>query len=162
MKKGLVTLFIASMFAAAVSSYALAPTVGNLPDITVGDQDDNIGATDNNWFVFTNAFKFDDYANDPEGMPKANLKWSFDELEGTAAWYNVNSMAPVHVGTETAVDDTTNDSAHVNPAANLRSVSEYASFRDIVFSPGPGDGPYPDPTGDHSAGKLVRFLVSDG
>jgi hypothetical protein len=167
MKKGLVTLFVASMFAATVSSYALAPTVRDLPDITIGDQEDNIGATDNNWFVFTNAFKFDDYAEDPEGMPKDQLAWSFDELElgaSTAPWFQVNGIGPIHVGSQMAVDETTNDAAHVAPTADLRNVSEYASFRDIVLSPLPTEGPFSDSSEAalHGVGRDVRFLVSDG
>jgi hypothetical protein len=44
-------------------------------------------------------------------------------------------------------------------------VSQFATFRDIVFSPS-GSGPFPAPTepdkSDHDAGKVVTFYVSDG
>jgi hypothetical protein len=44
-------------------------------------------------------------------------------------------------------------------------VSQFATFRDIVFSPS-GSGPFPAPTepdrSDHAAGKVVTFYVSDG
>jgi hypothetical protein len=166
MKKGLYTGLILSVTLAS-SAFAAAPVISNIPDVIIGDQDDNIG-TDNNFFVFTNAFKFDDFVSDLD-TAKTSLQWSFDEGDSNSTpntrWFAINGKEAVHLGT--AEIASSGNTGHNPPAlANeLRSVSEYASFRDIVFSPS-GSGPYPDPTdpakSDHAAGKVVTFYVSDG
>jgi len=164
MNKGLMSLFAAMITLAGVSNtFATAPTIGNIPDIVIGDAENN-GPSDNNFFVFPNAFVFDDYASD-DVTPTNQLKWSFDEGNPVEAshWYEVNGIAPVHVGTTAAAGDTSVTAAHVLPANDLRVASPNASFRDVVFSPtSGGSGPFPTPSADHSNGKVVTFYVSDG
>ncbi|MGC8841763.1 MAG: hypothetical protein ACP5QZ_10010, partial [Candidatus Sumerlaeaceae bacterium] len=77
----------------------------------------------------------------------------------------INGKQAVHLGTsEIATSGNTGHNPPA-PANELRSVSQFASFRDIVFSPS-GSGPFPAPTepekSDHAAGKVVTFYVSDG
>lgn len=168
MKKGtFAALFAATIAFTGSTAFALAPVLGNLPNLSVGDLEDN-SFTDNNFFVFTNAFRFDDYVADGD-TPDASLQWSFDEGDPASQWYQVNGKDPVHTGNTAMAADgtlgTAGSAAAHNPPAGaneLRSVSEFASFRDIVFSPNAGTMPFPDPSEDHSAGKLVRFFVSDG
>jgi hypothetical protein len=171
--KGLYTLFVAAIALLGVTTAsATAPVISTIPDVIIGDAENN-GPSDNNFFVFTDAFKFDDYVQD-DLTADASLKWSFDEgddpapLSGATNWYTINGKTPVHVGTAAAIGDTSGTAAHVNPALinELRVTSTTATFRDIVFSPTPGSGPYPDPAGNpktaHQTGKVVRFFVSDG
>jgi hypothetical protein len=66
MKKGLVALFAAALAISASVSFGYAPTIRPLPDITIGDMEDNLSTQDRNFFVFTNAFRFDDYAQDQD------------------------------------------------------------------------------------------------
>jgi len=182
MKKGLKTtlLAVAGVFAGISSSQAYAPTIRSLPDIRIGDVEDNI-ATDNNYFVFTNAFKFDDYAQDSD-TTVSSLLWTFDEGSEPGAissapavnYYRVNSKLAVHARDLDAAGDTSVTLAHVNPATanELRqaanSGSPYASFRDIVLTPGTGPllAGFPTPSGitktNHQTGKVVTFWASDG
>lgn len=156
-------------FVGVSASFAAAPTISNIPDVIIGDAEDNVGS-DNNFFVFTNAFSFDAYAADTD-TPVASLQWSFDEGDDAVApnerWFSVNGKQAVHLG---AAEIASSGSAGHNPPApanELRSVSSFATFRDIIFSPPPGSGPFADPAPpadktDHYNGKVVRFFVSDG
>lgn len=176
MNKGLKTTLLAAVasLAGISSSYAAAPVIGSIPDICIGDADDNIGATDNNYFVFTNAFRFDDVVSDADTADSA-LLWSFDEGDNpdnaadTTAWFNINGKAPVHVGALAQAGDTSQTLEHLSPASanELRSVSDWASFRDVVLSPGSGGlttgfNPSAADIATHQKGKTVTLWVSDG
>lgn len=166
MKKGLYTGLILSVTLAG-SAFAAAPVISNIPDVIIGDAEDNIG-TDNNFFVFTNAFNFDNFVSDLD-TPKSSLQWSFDEGDDNVApntrWFAINGKQAVHLGTSQIATSGNTGHNPPAPANELRSVSQFASFRDIVFSPS-GSGPFPAPTepekSDHAAGKVVTFYVSDG
>jgi len=166
MMKGLYTGLILSVTLAS-SAFAAAPVISNIPDVIIGDQEDNVG-TDNNFFVFTNAFNFDNYVSDLD-TSKASLQWSFDEGDDNVApntrWFAINGKQAVHLGTAEIASSGNTGHNPPAPANELRSVSQFASFRDIVFSPS-GSGPFPAPTdpekADHAAGKVVTFYVSDG
>jgi hypothetical protein len=181
MKKGLITtlLAVAASFSGISSSYAAAPVIGTLPDIRIGDAEDN-ALTDNNFFVFTNAFRLDSFVSDSD-TTVSTLKWSFDEGDDPGAptgtgtnWFSVNNKPPIHVGGTASAVDGSSATAHLNPGANdIRTVSDYATFRDIVFTPGTtlvGSGPVSgrwaapvDPAKTaHATGKTVTFFVSDG
>lgn len=164
MKKGLLALFAAVTLCAS-SVFANAPVVTELPDVTIGDQEDNTG-TDNNFFVFTNAFEFRQFVNDADD-DEALLKWSFDEgvsPAGTNAgrWFQINGKDALHNAGEAVADDPDN-APHLNPGANELNVGSngFATFRDIIFSPTSGSKPFGNPTEDHSAGKVVTFFVAD-
>jgi len=193
MNKGLLTTLLAA--AASVSGiqavHANAPTILPLPDIRIGDAENNGGLTDNNYFVYTNAFRLDDKAYDAPGETATNaLMWSFAEstyadtlADNTTQWFQINGKNPVSVG---AANMGAGAAAAVNPSSvangsptgsggskNLRETNadgydhSYASFRDIVLSPGWGPltsgFPTPGATGvDHARGKIVRVYVSDG
>lgn len=60
---------------------ATATPRSQLPDVYVGDQENNIDAN-KNLFVFPNAFKFDDYVADGNATG-SRLQWSFDEGSAT-------------------------------------------------------------------------------
>ncbi|AXA36525.1 Zinc metalloproteinase precursor [Candidatus Sumerlaea chitinivorans] len=170
MKKGLLAgLLLTSVTFVGANAFAAAPVISNIPDVIIGDAEDNVG-TDNNFFVFTNAFNFDNFVSDLD-TPKASLQWSFDEGDDAVApnqrWFTINGKQAVHLGSsEIATSGNTGHNPPA-PANELRSVSQFASFRDIIFSPGSGPAQqFPAPTGpdksDHAAGKVVTFYVSDG
>jgi hypothetical protein len=181
MKKGLLTTLLAA--AASVSGiqavHANAPTISSLPDVTIGDNEDNNGATDNNFFVYTNAFRLDDKVSD-DNVGVGQILWSFAEGSDPAPvdnkqWFRVNGKDPLNGNgtTITPIDATTLAKA-VRPDLesgnkNIRSVSDYASFRDIVLSPGTGPlvsgSGFPTNAADqaeHALGKVVTFFASDG
>lgn len=174
MKKGFIVTLLAAIALTCVDvASAKAPKIRDIPDILVGDAEDNIG-TDQNFFVFTNAFRFVNYVEDDD-TTLSELIWSFDEgddqleppVSGTQ-WYKINGKDPVHVGfAAMAAADSPTPTAHQQPATGndiSTGLGEWASFRDIVFSPNPTP-PGIEPTDPaktyHQNGKLVRFFVSD-
>jgi len=162
-----------SLFAVAISmscvfGFASAPVIRDLPSVNIGDNENNIG-TDNNFFVFTNAFKLDDYISQSGGSPIASLIWSFDEFSGPDAdtrWFQINGLDSVLLGnTAIIADQTAGFTAHKTPTNNLRAVSSMASFRDVVLSPVSGVPPFTPSSTDlanHAIGKFVRFYASNG
>lgn len=173
-KRLAMSLAAGAIFAASTSgAFAVAPMLQSMPDVYIGDQEDNIG-TDNNLFVFTNAFQFDNYVNDLD-TTVSDLIWSFDEYSPAANWFQINGKGPVLLGDTAIINEAiAGGPQHLNPgdAKNIRKgdllvpgqTAGYASFRDIVLSPAGQNPPfYPTPTqlAEHGAGKLVRFYVSD-
>ncbi len=164
--------FKATLFAGAITlsafapAFAAAPIISNLPDVTVGDLEDS---TDSNLFVFSDAFQFSDYVADQDTTDTA-LLWSFGEFSGGLAdsQYMINGVTAVNAGTAAVLADQQND--HENAVApgikQINLLTDSASFRDIILSPLPDAAPYPEPTEDEetsaSAGKVIRYYVSDG
>jgi len=191
MKKGLLMTLIAAAISitGATASFAAAPVIGSIPDINIGDAENNVG-TDNNFFVFTNAFKFDSYVSDAD-TTVSDLVWSFDEKDHptsdtsaqTTKYFQVNGHDGMHIGDSAiaTADGSSSNTLHATPptANELRQVANggdnnaagWASLRDIVFSPTAGVFPFigtrptDQPVGTvaaHATGKLVRFYASDG
>jgi hypothetical protein len=192
MKKGLITTLLAATasISGMQSVYAEAPIVNPLPDVRIGDAENN-GVSDNNYFVYTNAFQFGAYASDPDGTPAAQLLWSFSESDATTTqWFQINGKNPLSVGsanlasglaqaqrpdlvpnsTAPSSNNVVGGSKRINTESAPGYDTNWASFRDIVFSPGWGPlgspgFPTPSPAGTvtaHAAGKTVQFFVSDG
>lgn len=173
MKKGFLALFGAIALACAGASFAAAPVIKPIPDVHIGDMDlPEASATDANFFVYTNAFKFDDYVTDAD-TPVANLLWSFDEGDEAGGGialgnvYTINGKSAVHLGTTAMAADGTANAAHVAPGAanELRSVSQYATFRNVVLSPTSQNWPFPSPSTalatKMAAGKVIRLFAAD-
>lgn len=182
MKKGFLAtlLAVAASVAGVTASHATAPTITPLPDVLISDLEDR-GATQTNYFVYTNAFLFDTYVTDETA--DSQLLWSFAEFSEApddpqtpttnAQWFRVNGLDPIGVGDAFVLNEASNPSASVTAGPsgtnNLRAVSPYASFRDIILTPGSGtlaNGAYPEPHPTslalHKQGKKVVFYVSDG
>lgn len=185
MRKG----FLATLFAAAVSfagttvAFAAAPTISAIPDLQIGDMEDNIGS-DNNYFVFTNAFQFSPKADDLDTTDGA-LLWSFAEYYDAGAPYSdltqqfqINGKDPIYIGANAIAAGAPNYLAAkpasaggtLTTAKQINATTDYASFRDILFSPLAGSPPFATGIGslstaqkDYSAnvGKNVVFYVSD-
>lgn len=177
MKKGLKALLVATVLSCATAAFAAAPTIGTIPDVRIGDQEppEALQHTDANFFVFTDAFSFDEKVTDAD-TPKADLRWSFDEgdnpVTGNVAdgrWFQVNGFDSVHLGSaDMATCQSGGFTDHVLPTNDLRDVSAFATFRDVILSPlVPGTLPFDDANvqanaAAHGQGKVVRFVVSDG
>ena len=184
MTKGfLTTLFAAAVsFAGTTAAFAAAPVISGIPDLQVGDMEDN-GATDNNYFVFTNAFQFSTKATDADTTAGA-LLWSFAEYWdnghpfGTGLdtdptqEYQINGKDPIAKGTSQIATETGNGYPNAKaPGANrLNATTDYASFRDIIFSPLADSAPFNTGIGSlnptqiayaGTVGKNVVFYVAD-
>jgi len=180
MKGFLATLFAAAItFAASPAVFASAPTIGNIPDVIVGDADpaDNPGGTDNNFFVFSNAFKFSTYVTPGLGSQFSDLVWTFGEFDYLSGanpatpHYTINGVTRANDNSTSIAQDQGNNNARAKnatykingPTAGVGN--DFASFRDIVFSPTTGTTPFPSPSPaaatQAGAGKLVKFYVSD-
>jgi hypothetical protein len=159
-------------FGAFAPAYAAAPVISGLPDIQIGDLED-AGASDSNLFVFSDAFSFSDYVTDAD-TPDNQLKWSFGEFTNPAmsagnqdSQYAINGVTAINKGTAAiAADELAGNPLAKNPGASqINASSDLASFRDIVFSPGTGSGPFGDPApadaAAAAAGKALRFYVAD-
>jgi len=178
MIKGYKSLLVTAIALAGISaSHASAPVLQDLPDVIIGEKEDNIG-TDNNYLVFTNAFQFDNYVSDAETPDKSQLKWSFDEdsyvpgpggADSDARWFAINGKTALHAGPAEEAADGSTGAPHALPAVGneLRAAGPGATFRDIVFSPLAGSAPFPNITIGgaqqlrHAYGKVVRMFVSD-
>ncbi len=144
MKKGSFILGVLVFMIMSVSVFPAQPVLNNIPDIVIGDNEDNSFTIDRNFFRFTNAFLFDDYIASA-GVPKENIKWSFMGGNGTI---EINDLGP----------ETTNN---VNPTNDLRAASNTASFRNISLSPKPDQPAYANPASS-SYTTQVTFYASDG
>jgi len=189
--------FLATLFAAAISfagittAFGAAPVISGLPDIQIGDAEDNIasgpGATDNNYFVYTNAFQFSTAVNDND-TPDGNLLWSFAEYDytgvggpggaaNTTKEFEVNGFQSIYTGSSAIALAAPGGFSAAKPptrttANSLNATSDYATFRDILFSPHSQDpGPWSSPTAKGftvaqqtqaaNVGRAVAFFVSD-
>lgn len=150
MKKG---LFLTLVFAVAMLSssvFANAPLISDVPDIVIGDIEDNYTSgtetIDINFFVFSNAFVFDEYVTDPD-TTESLLKWSFAKVGATPANdITINGQNP-------------EASNFLNPTAELRGVADTASLRNITLSP-VGPNFFPTPPNPSYVENIV-FYVSD-
>jgi hypothetical protein len=154
----------------APSAHAVAPVVSDIPDIVISDVEDNIGGTDNNFFVFTDAFAFDSYVSDADTAVNT-LKWSFDEGtdvtgDSSTVYFNINGLGPNAVGDAAIAAAAGNPASRLNPTNDIRSASPNASLRNVALTPGSGPltspfAPNPALFARHAEGKVVRFYVSD-
>lgn len=154
MRKGL-TLTLMTVVAIAMmgSASAMAPVIGDIPDIIVGDES---SVTNPNLFVYPDAIDLDQWVTDQDD-PIANIRWSY-EVVGTQL-YQINGVAPL-----TTTDDPVNpgakaiDQSDTDPAkvdANARTIT----VRDIALSPIAGPNAS-DPITNHS--QTVTIWASDG
>ena len=113
MKKGLLALVVVVLASFCVLSFSAEPEMWGIPDIIIGDQED-IGVTDN-WFVFTDAFEFDEYYHWITTGNEAGLMWHYTECVPI-------SMIAINRSTESAF-------------ADISATSDFASFRNLAMTP---------------------------
>jgi len=191
MKGFYVTLLAASMSLVGWNAaFATAPTIGNIPaEVKIGDSDpgDNPAGTDNNYFVFTNAFQFSTKVTPGQGSVASNLVWTFGEFDWSATgatlpanWgpgqsrayhYTVNGVAAANKGDTAIANDALANSPNAKNVANkingaANTAADFATFRDVIWTPTNLTGPFPGPISaaeiaKGAEGKFVRFYVSD-
>jgi len=151
MKRGLkltlVTIVLALMCSGA---FAYAPIIGGIPDVYIGDREENPGGgstVDLNFFRFSNAFNFDEYVTfhqDDEDGSTTDTRWSFICTAGNLITINgietladaSEALMPNLVGKELT--------AWGNNDATPRATSE-ATFYDLADSPIGTGPPWGDP-----------------
>jgi hypothetical protein len=123
MRKGLVvTLGVVALVCVVSPGFALAPIISCVPDIIISDVEDNTQTDDLNFFIFSDALDLDDMVQDADD-PSSEIRWCFIEDPQTANSIRINGIVS-------------------NPAVNilepgnddLRSVSQYATFENILWS----------------------------
>jgi len=159
LKSTLTTVAVALL---GLKAMAMAPTIGQLPDVYIGDGETATGgATVANNFVFPDAVNVNTYVND-DNTTDGGLLISFSNPGGH---YSINDrtstdMSDIHNPSAAHSIDGGDDSDSVD--ANRRSLT----FRSIFYSPlpHPGGG-YADPgtpDGVPSDGQAISLVASDG
>lgn len=161
MKKLATALGIVASIMVSSSVFARAPIIAGVPDIVIGDREDNVLTVDNNWFRYANAFNILDYVTDVDSA-QSDLLFTFveqtttkdlgiriDESGATAA--TVSQLDALD--SATLVSDWTGHEI-TNYGASPRDY--LLTFVDLIRSPEPYGGiPYPAPAkvGGGTAGE---------
>jgi hypothetical protein len=169
MKKGLLTLAIVAIALLCSSVYAYAPIIGDIPDVLIGDLEDNGpgGVPDINFFRFTDAFNFDEYVSaDPLDPDYATtypqmVRWSF--LAGSTSLVKINGINTLADASESIQPDLVGKELTSYPNTDaLPRASSLASFRDLVDSPEPDALPYANPTEATCLNTIITIYASNG
>jgi hypothetical protein len=172
MKRGLLTLVIVAIALLCSNVYAYAPIIIDIPDVLIGDAEDNgtsCGLTDLNFFRFTDAFNFDDYVKcDPADPDCAStypqmVRWSFFNPDG-ADLVKINGFEIIADPSESIQPDLVGKELTSWPnTGTIPRASSLASFRDLVDSPEPDAPPYtPDPTEATCLDTVITIYASNG
>lgn len=148
MRKGLLITLLAGAMAllGLVSSVsALAPTLGQIPDIIVGDAEDNGLTGDNNIFVYPDALDLSTYVTDPKSGTAAEITWRFalesDGVDETFD-YTIN-------GLQSGDTDITDGGADLS-----------VTFRNETVSPVAGTPPFANPVGIYE--RIITLGADNG
>jgi hypothetical protein len=170
MKKGLLTLSIVAIALLCSSVYAYAPIIGEIPDVLIGDAEDNPSSCvpDLNFFRFTDAFNFDEYVTADPGDPDAGttypqiVRWSFMDDDGPG-FLKINGILALANESDSVQPDLVGKELTAYPNTDpLPRASSLASFRDLVDSPEPDAAPYSDPSELTCLNTIVTIYASNG
>lgn len=163
-QKVTMTLMALMITGLGLSAHALAPVIGDVPDVIVGDE---ASATFPNLFVYPDALDLESWATDDTVTPDQIL-WSYD-FGGTATGrYSFNGVDAIDItgGEDPTVPasfgkriDNFVAGGELDPDGNTKTVT----IRDTTLSP--IGGPNTDPGGAglvNPAGELVTLYASDG
>ena len=142
---------------AGQSALAYSPIIHPLPNIYIGDAEDNVGTVDNNLFRFSDALDLDWYVTDDDTTISV-LAWSF--IEDPLVVEDILEINGV-----TQLDD---EADALDPAAVGKDIRHqpapfddtFIDFWDLQDCPKPLNLPYDDP--DPGLNTIVTFFVSDG
>lgn len=167
MRKGFsVSLATVAFATLGFQAMAMAPTIGDIPDIVVGGPG---GATGSNVFVFPDAVDLNTEVTDDDTTP-GQIIWSYsvtDPTNPTTQVYSVNGADPVVLATESRVTPpaakriSSQDSDPAKVDANARTIT----IRNVKRSPLPAQTSYPNAGGPGILAadtKVVTLHASDG
>ena len=141
MRKGLVvTLGVVALVCVVSPGFALAPIISCVPDIIISDTEDNTQTDDLNFFIFSDALDLDDMVQDADDLP-SDIRWSFLETSPGNS-IRINGIL-------------SNTGSLIEPGAfDLRTVSQYATFENILWS---GTA-----TTETTMDSMITLVASDG
>lgn len=146
MRKSLSLIATVLAFAVIGSAvFAYAPVIKPLPDVYIGDMEDNVGTADLNLFRFSDAFDLDTYVEDGD-TTIGELAWSFDGL------------APIDLEIN-GLTQLADPSDAANAAALGKDIRHPA---DAQFQPGNLVDFLITDSDPASFNEVVTFFVSDG
>ena len=167
MRKGFsVSLATVAFATLGFQAMAMAPTIGDIPDIVVGGPG---GATGSNVFVFPDAVDLNAKVTDDDTTP-GQIIWSYsvtDPTNPTTQVYGLNGADSVILATESRVTPpaakriSSQDSDPAKVDANARTIT----IRNIKRSPLPAQTSYPNAGGSGiltADTKVVTLHASDG
>ncbi len=162
MKKALcVSLTILTIILLCGNIFAYRPIIGNIPNIRIGDMDDNAGSTiDRNFFRFSHAFNFDEYVSrHPEDtdFSTTNIRWSFYETDG--AFIDINGKTRL-VSPDDALNPGAKEFTNFPNNDPVPRETSWADFWDIQACPQKWLGTYPTP--GILTDTILTFYASNG
>jgi hypothetical protein len=165
MRKGSLKLLLSLVvMATTVGVFAASPTLGNIPIIVISDAENNLGTVDNNLFVFTDAFVFDDFDSDAD-TTDSELLWTYDyDTSANGVELTINGIDPTSVSGDVPW----------LPTNAINASTTQATLRNTRWSSPALSAPFADPTGavaqdvdgdgndDQVVGDVtVTFMVAD-
>jgi hypothetical protein len=169
MKRGLLyTLVTVAIVLLCGQVSAYAPLIGPIPDVWIGDKEDNpiSPPPDLNVFVFTDAFNFDIYADhdplDPD-QSTTNIRWSFYSEE---EFVTINGISRLSDPSEAIQPDGVGKelTSYPNNDPTFPRPTSWATFYDLVDSP-PASGPPWSAPGTYPGSPLndeITIYASNG
>jgi hypothetical protein len=149
MKKGFLTLAVVTLAFVGSVAFAAVPGMWGIPDVIIGDNEDDPAITDN-YFVFTDAFAFADYYYWVESGEKA-LQWHYTDA-GDIEVIGINGSTP------SAVVDLTNGGVTTGASFTNIMITPYGSVDDPTLVNGIPDGATDPVVVDL---QLDNFLITD-
>lgn len=145
MKKGLLIALGTIMIALAGRANAEAPIILDIPDVIIGDGEDNVGLTiDQNLFRYENAFNFLDFQSDPDSSSSAlrlaYIEWDANGVVSPSNDVSVNGKGPILLA------NANDPAAWGTNELSGGGTNFFMSFRNLIWSPVAGTAPFPDPT----------------
>jgi hypothetical protein len=168
----MITLVTVAIALLCNGTFAYAPIIGAIPDVYIGDEEDNAGHTiDLNFFRFSDAFNFDLYVSkDPndDDQSTTNVRWSFMTSGAATDLITINGINTIASSSEALMPDLVSKelTSYPNNDATPRATS-WADFYDLVDSPG-GEGaapwidPLTNPDPDAPLDTMITIYASNG
>jgi hypothetical protein len=153
LKSTLLTVAVALL---GLNAMAMAPTIGNIPDVIIGDAE---AGTNSNNFVYPDAINLDSFVAD-DNTPTTGILWSYTNPSGH---YRINNVAAIvspdsNADTPGSAELTTADDPDSSDS-NKRTIT----IRNSTLSPltgGVSTAPYADP-GATSDSAVITLYASD-
>lgn len=155
--KGLVVSMAVLSFAlVGVTGNAMAPTISGVPDVVIGPDDEAGLTVGTNFFQYLNALNLLNHTTDADSTIASDVQFVFlEENSYNNVDLNAVTQLDLAAGGDSADATTWGPYEFTNFAGGAGARNFLVSFRDILRSPRPGSGPFPDPGG--TAGDLLPW-----